>query len=301
MTVALPQVKPQPRSWLFVPANDERKLDKAFASGADALLIDLEDSVAADAKPGARQIASRFLAAHAGHQGAPALFVRVNDLSTGLIRADLDAVLPHGPAGIMLPKVNSRADVATCANLISDIGGADADEVSIVAIATETPLAMLQMHSYADGHPRLEGLAWGAEDLSAELGASDTRDGAGNFTSPFMLARNLCLFAAHACSAQPIDSIYADFRDEAGLRREAVEAARDGFTGKMAIHPAQIPAINEAFTPAPEILAEAQAIVDAFAAHPGAGTIGLNGRMFDRPHLIRSLRLLARATASQVY
>lgn len=295
MTIDQPGCKPQPRSLLFVPANDERKLDKAYASEADALLIDLEDSVAPDAKPGARQTAANFLGSHPARNGGPALYVRVNDLATGLTRGDLEAVLPQGPMGVMLPKVNSRADVVACATLIAEIGGAAADPIAIIAIATETPLALLQMHTFAEPHPRLEGLAWGAEDLSAELGASSARDASGDFTSPFMLARNLCLFAAHACGAQPIDSIYADFRDEAGLRREAVEAARDGFTGKMAIHPAQIAAINEAFTPSAETLAEAQAIVDAFAANPGSGTIGLNGRMIDRPHLTRSLRLLARA------
>jgi citrate lyase subunit beta/citryl-CoA lyase len=295
MTTDRASLKPQPRSWLFVPANDERKLAKAQRSEADALLIDLEDSVAPDAKTGARQTAADFLGSHGGQSG-PALYVRVNDLGTGLTRGDLEAVLSRRPAGIMLPKVNSRNDVATCADLIAQIaGGATAEDIAIIAIATETPLALLQMHTFAEPHPRLDGLAWGAEDLSAELGASSARDASGDFTSPFMLARNLCLFAAHACRAQPIDSIHADFRDEAGLRREAEEAARDGFTGKMAIHPAQIPAINEAFTPSPETLAEAKAIVDAFAANPGMGTIGLNGRMIDRPHLTRSLRLLARA------
>jgi citrate lyase subunit beta/citryl-CoA lyase len=217
-------------------------------------------------------------------------------LGTELTRDDLAAVLPAGPEGIMLPKANSGADVVTLAAMMDAI--ADEDEavaqLPILAIVTETPLALLQMPSFIGAEPRLSGMAWGAEDLSAAIGARTTREADGGFTGPFAMARNLCLFAACAADAQPIDAIYADFRDEAGLRREAAEAARDGFTAKMAIHPAQIPIINAAFTPSPEAIAEAQAIVDAFAANPGAGVIGLGGKMIDRPHLVRATRLLAR-------
>ena len=286
--------RPQPRSLLFVPASDERKLDKAAASGADALLIDLEDSVAAEAKAAARDSAARFLAAQSGKAGRPKLYVRVNDLGTGLTRDDLIAVLPARPDGIMLPKANSGADVAALAAMIEDIAGADAAGIGILAIATETPLAVLQLASFIGAHPRLEGLTWGAEDLGTALGAQTARDASGGFTGPFALARNLCLIAAHAAGVQPIDSIFADFRDEAGLAKEAAEAARDGFTAKMAIHPAQVPVINAAFTPSREAVAEAEAIVKAFAANPGAGAIGLGGRMIDRPHLARAERLLAR-------
>jgi len=298
MSGASETVKPQPRSLLFVPAHEERKLTKAMTSGADALLLDLEDSVAPDSKANARKSAAQFLGDHVKDGGRPLLFVRVNDLTTGLTRDDLEVVLPQGPDGIMLPKANSGAEVAACATMIADIDAAAAGRAAIIAIATETPLALLQMQSFAGCHPRLDGLAWGAEDLSAAVGASAIRTASGEFTAPVMLARNLCLFGAHAAGVQAIDAIYADFHDEAGLKREADDAARDGFTGKMAIHPAQIAVINAAFTPAPDAIAEARDIVDAFAANPSAGAIGLHGRMIDRPHLTRALRLLARAQAA---
>jgi citrate lyase subunit beta/citryl-CoA lyase len=282
------------RCLLFVPGGDERKLEKALASGADVLLIDLEDSVAPDAKPGARKTAGAFLAAHHAERGRPRLFVRVNDLGTGLTRDDLGAVLHQGAEGIMLPKAASGGEVAALAGMIEEAGGAGFS-LPIVAIATETPAALLRMESFIGAHPALAGMTWGAEDLSTAIGATSAREASGDFTSPFLLARNLCLFAAHAAGVQAIDSIYADFRDEAGLRREAEAAARDGFTGKMAIHPAQVPVINAAFTPSDTAIAEARAIVDAFAANPGAGAIGLNGKMIDRPHLVKAQRLLARA------
>ncbi|WP_088348831.1 MULTISPECIES: CoA ester lyase [Rhodomicrobium] len=284
---------PSPRSYLFVPAIDGRKLDKALDSGADCLLIDLEDSVAAGAKAEARETARQFLAAHVGDGERPRLYVRVNDLGTGLTADDLAAVLPLAE-GIMLPKANSGADVQTLASMIEAAGGRDADDIGIIAIATETPLALLQMSSFVDAHPRLEGLTWGAEDLGTAIGASSARDASGAFTGPFALARNLALIAAHAAGVQAIDSIYADFRDEAGLAREAADAARDGFSAKMAIHPGQIAAINAAFAPSPEAIAEASAIVAAFDANPGAGVVGLDGRMVDRPHLLRAQKVLAR-------
>ncbi len=294
MSATAQELKPQPRSLLFVPASDDRKLGKALASGADALLIDLEDSVAPEAKAAARESAARFLGGHRGEAGAPRFYVRVNDLGTGLTRADLTAVLPAHPHGIMLPKANSGADVAALSRMIGEIAGSDGAAIGIIAIATETPIAVLQLQSFIGGDPRLEGLTWGAEDLGTALGVTTARTASGEFTGPFALARNLCLIAAHAAGVQPIDSIYADFRDEAGLVKEAAEAARDGFTGKMAIHPAQVPVINAAFMPSPEAIAEAEAIVKAFEANPGAGAIGLGGKMIDRPHLMRAERLLAR-------
>jgi citrate lyase subunit beta/citryl-CoA lyase len=282
------------RSFLFVPGGDERKLDKALASGADVLLIDLEDSVAPDAKPAARLTTGAFLAAHPADAGRPRLYVRVNDLGTGLTREDLAAVLSQGAEGIMLPKAGAGADVATLAAMIAEVGGAGLS-LPIVAIATETPAALLRMESFIGAHPALSGMTWGSEDLSTAIGATSAREPSGDFTSPFLLARNLCLFAAHAAGVQAIDSIYADFRNEAGLRAESEAAARDGFTAKMAIHPAQVPVINAAFTPSAAAIAEARAIVDAFAANPGAGAIGLGGRMIDRPHLLKAQRLLHRA------
>lgn len=287
------QARAEPRSFLFVPGGDKRKLDKALGSGADVLLIDLEDSVAPDAKPAARGMTAAFLAAHRGDAVRPRLYVRVNDLGTGLTREDLAAVVHQGAEGLMLPKASSGADVAALAVMIEEEGGAGLS-LPIVAIATETPAALLRMESFIGAHPALAGMTWGSEDLSTAIGATSAREPSGDFTSPFLLARNLCLFAAHAAGVQAIDSIYADFRDEAGLRREAEAAARDGFTAKMAIHPAQVPAINAAFTPGEAAIAEARAIVDAFAANPGAGAIGLNGRMIDRPHLVKAQRLLGR-------
>jgi citrate lyase subunit beta/citryl-CoA lyase len=281
------------RSFLFVPGGDERKLEKALGSGADVLLIDLEDSVAPEAKAAARRTTGAFLAAHRADTPRPRLYVRVNDLGSGFTRDDLAAVVPVGAEGVMLPKALSGGDIAALAELISAIDGAAAG-LPIIAIATETPVALLRMESFIGAHSSLTGLTWGSEDLSTAIGAITAREPSGEFTSPFLLARNLCLFAAHAAGVQAIDSIYADFRDEAGLKREAQAAARDGFTAKMAIHPAQVPAINTAFTPSPEAVAEARAIVDAFAANPQAGAIGLNGRMIDRPHLVKAQRLLAR-------
>lgn len=286
----------QPRSLLFVPANDERKLAKALGSGADVLLIDLEDSVAPESKAAARAIAAAFLAARIGKADGdrPKLYVRVNGLETGLTQDDLAAIMPSRPDGIMLPKANSGADVSALARMMDDTGGEAGSQAGIIAIATETPLALLQMHSFVGVESRLRGMSWGSEDLGAAIGAATAREPSGDFTGPFALARNLCLITAHAARVQPIDGIYADFRDAPGLEREARLAARDGFTAKMAIHPAQVPIIHAAFAPSPEQIAAATAIVEAFERQPGAGTIGLNGRMIDRPHLIRAQKLLTR-------
>ncbi len=284
----------QPRSLLFVPGGDRHKLDKALASGADLLLIDLEDSVAFDSKPAARQVTAAFLAAHRGDTDRPQLHVRINDLQSGLARDDLAGIIPAPPDGVMLPKANGGEDVAALARLMDDVGGEAARSMRILAIATETPLALLRMYSFVGAEPRLNGLCWGAEDLGTAIGAATAREATGAFTGPFALARNLCLMTAYAAGVQAIDGIYADFRDGDGLEREAREAARDGFTAKMAIHPGQVAAINAAFTPSAEQIAEAAAIVEAFARQPGAGAIGLAGRMVDRPHLLRAQHLLAR-------
>lgn len=282
------------RSLLFVPAGDERKMAKAVAGDADMVILDLEDSVAAGAKVAARAAVGAFLAAAPPDTRRQTLYVRVNDLGTGMTAEDLAAVLHHRPDGIMLPKANSGADVAALAREIDRFAGADAASMGIIAIATETPLALLQMHTFVGCSSRLKGLAWGAEDLGTALGVSAARDASGAYTPPFVHARNLCLITAVAAGVQPIDSVLADFRNEAGLVREAGEAARDGFTAKMAIHPAQVVAINAAFTPAPAQIAEAEAVVAAFAASPDAGVIAIEGRMFDRPHLERAKALLAR-------
>jgi citrate lyase subunit beta/citryl-CoA lyase len=286
-----------PRSLLFVPASQERKLAKSLGSGADLVILDLEDSVAPDDKPAARDLAKSFLAEHSGRTGRPLLYVRVNAFDTGLTADDIAVVLQQKPDGIMLPKASSGGDAARLAAMLDageQAAGLPQGGVDIIVIATETPAALFHMHSFAGSTPRLKAMTWGAEDLGTAVGASAARDAAGNFTGPFALARNLCLFGAHAAGVQAIDGIQADFRDTAGLEREAREAARDGFTGKLAIHPAQIAAINAAFTPTPEEIAEAHAVVDAFAAQNNAGVISIGGRMFDKPHLEKARKLLAR-------
>jgi citrate lyase subunit beta / citryl-CoA lyase len=288
------------RSLLFVPADGGRKLDKAMASGADAVIVDLEDSVAPDGKAKARQSAADFLKQAAPLSSRPRLVVRVNGFATGLTDADLDAVVPAGPDAIMLPKAEGGASVIHADAKLAvreAIAGLPDGHVKIVAIATETASALFLAGTFGSAGARLVGLTWGAEDLSAELGAEANRDADGNFLDPYRLARALCLAGAAAARVQAIDTIAADFRNLELLRRESEEARRDGFTGKMAIHPAQVPVINEVFTPTAEAVAKARAIVAAFEQNPGKGTIGIAGVMYDRPHLERARQLLARAAA----
>lgn len=288
------------RSLLFVPADSPRKMEKGLGSEADALIVDLEDSVAPDMKASARQTALAFLREAGAVEKRPRLFVRVNALDTGLTDADLDATLPGRPDGIVLPKAEGGASVvhldAKLAVREAQNGFADGS-TRIVALATETAAALFQAGTYGGVSKRLTGLTWGAEDLSVVLGSETNRDADGAFTEPFRFARVLCLAGAAAANVPAIDTVYVDFRNEAGLRREAEEARRDGFTAKLAIHPAQVPVINAVFTPSAEAIAKAQAVVDAFAAAPGAGVVAIGGVMFDRPHLDRAQRLLARAQA----
>jgi citrate lyase subunit beta/citryl-CoA lyase len=291
------------RSLLFVPADSPDKLSKALGCGADALILDLEDSVAPERKEAARAGAAAFLAQVRPLQQRPRLVVRINGLATGLSDADLDAVAPARPDAVMLPKAEGGAavvhlDAKLCAR--EALNGLDEGAIGIVAIATETAPALFVAGTYRGASPRLAALTWGAEDLSAELGAEASRDAQGQFLDPYRLARALCLAAAAAANVPALDTVYVDFRNEAGLRRECEEARRDGFTGKMAIHPAQVATINDVFTPSPQAVARAQAIVAAFAAEPGAGVIGIDGVMYDRPHLAKAERLLARAKAAGV-
>jgi citrate lyase subunit beta / citryl-CoA lyase len=289
------------RSLLFVPADSAKKLDKAMASGADALIVDLEDSIALDGKAAARESAAAFLRETVASASRPYLIVRVNGLQTGLTDADLDAVVPARPDAIMLPKAEGGAAVAHAdAKLAVREAIADLRDghVKIIALATETATALFLAGTYAGASARLSALTWGAEDLSAELGAEANRDAQGRFLDPYRFARCICLAAAAAAEVPALDTVYVDFRDNEGLRRECEEARRDGFAAKMAIHPAQVPIINEAFTPTAEALARAQAIVDAFAANPAAGVVGVGGVMYDRPHLARAKRVLARAPAA---
>jgi citrate lyase subunit beta / citryl-CoA lyase len=291
------------RSLLFVPADGGRKLDKAMASGADAVIVDLEDSVAAEGKAAARANAADFLKEAVQATKRPRLIVRINGFATGLTDADLDAVVPAQPDAIMLPKAEGGAAIVHADAKLAvreAIAGLPDGHVKIVAIATETASALFLAGTYGGASARLEGLTWGAEDLSAELGAETNRDAEGRFLDPYRLARALCLAAAAAAQVQAIDTIAADFRNLELLRRESEEARRDGFTGKMAIHPAQVPVINEVFTPTAEAVARARAVIAAFERNPGMGTVGIDGVMYDRPHLERAKRLLARAKAAGV-
>lgn len=285
------------RSLLFVPADAPKKLDKGMSSGADALILDLEDSVAADRKAQARAGALAFLREAANVPDRPRLLVRINALDSGLADDDLDAVVAGKPDAIMLPKAEGGVSVTHLHAKLSAreaIAGLPEGSIAIVALATETAAALFTAGSYRDSSPRLQALTWGAEDLSADLGAEANRDPQGRFLDPYRLARTLCIAGAAAAGVAAIDTVYVDFRNDAGLRREAEEARRDGFTAKMAIHPAQVAVINEVFTPSAQAIADAQSIVDAFAAQPGAGVVGIDGKMFDRPHLVRAQRLLGR-------
>jgi citrate lyase subunit beta/citryl-CoA lyase len=289
------------RSLLFVPSDAPRKLDKALGCGADALILDLEDSVAPERKGAARAGAADFLAQTRPRPSRPRLIVRVNALATGLIDADLDAVVPARPDAIMLPKAEGGASVVHADAKLAvreALCGLDEGSITIVAIATETAAALFLAGTYRGASSRLAALTWGAEDLSAELGAEANRDAQGHFLDPYRLARTLCIAAAAAAEVPALDTVYVDFRNDEGLRRECEDARRDGFTGKMAIHPGQVATINDEFTPKPEAIAKAQAIIAAFATAPGAGVVGIDGVMYDRPHIAKAERLLARAKAA---
>jgi citrate lyase subunit beta/citryl-CoA lyase len=286
------------RSFLFVPGDSRKKLEKGLASGADALIIDLEDSVDLSAKEEARRVTDAFLAEVRSRAERPSLYVRVNGLTTGLIDADLDGIMQGAPDGIVLPKAVGGADVAHLGAKLAvreaEFGLADG-VTRILAIATENALGVFALGSFAGSSHRLMGLTWGGEDLSADLGAETNRGDDGLYTDPYRIARALTLLGAAAAAVDAVDSVYTNFRDMEGLAAECRTARRDGFVAKMAIHPAQVPVINEAFTPSTDALARAQAVVDAFKANPGAGVVGVNGEMLDRPHLLRAERLLKRA------
>jgi citrate lyase subunit beta/citryl-CoA lyase len=289
------------RSLLFVPADGGSKLDKAMASGADAVIVDLEDSIAPERKVAARKSAADFLAGACKAARRPTLLVRVNAIATGLIDDDLAAVVSARPDAIMLPKAEGGAGVIHAdAKLAAReaLDGLPDGCINILAIATETATALFLAGTYAGASARLMALTWGAEDLSAELGAEANRDAEGGFLDPYRLARALCLCGAAAAQVPALDTVTPDFRNSALLRREAEAARRDGFAGKMAIHPAQVPIINEVFTPSAEALAKARAIIAAFEANPGKGAVAVGGVMHDRPHLARARRMLAHAGLS---
>jgi citrate lyase subunit beta / citryl-CoA lyase len=273
----------EPRSWLFVPADSEKKIAKALDSAADAIIFDLEDSVVPAQKAGARKL----LNALPKRSGGPAWWVRVNPLGSEQLKADLSIFASPDFAGIVLPKAESGVDVAELANRTGNL--------PIHAIVTETPASLFGLLSYRAAAPALVAMSWGAEDLSAALGASSKYDENGEIGFTYKLARSLCLAGAVAAGVQPVDGVFADFRDDKGLRAEAEAARREGFTGKLAIHPGQVAVINAAFTPSDDEVKHAEAIVAAFEANPDAGVLSVAGRMVDRPHLTQARRLLERA------
>jgi citrate lyase subunit beta/citryl-CoA lyase len=283
------------RSWLFAPGDSERKMEKATAGTADIVLIDLEDAVAEGEKPKARPMVAAFLKAHT--QQSARLWVRINPLQGPHGLVDLAAVVQARPGGIMLPKARSRADVELLDHYLTALevaSGIEQGSTKVIALVTETAEAMFTTGNYA-GAPRLVAMSWGAEDLADALGASQNRNEDGSYAFTYQLARSFCLMGAVVAGVLPIETIHGDFRDEAGLRKRAAQVRRDGYRGMLAIHPAQVDVINEAFTPSAEELAAAQEIVDLFAANPAAGTIGHKGAMLDRPHLARAKALLALA------
>lgn len=272
----------EPRSWLFVPADSEKKIMKALDSEADAVIFDLEDSVA----PAMKSVARDVLKSLMKRSGGPQWWLRINPLASEFIRDDLDLLGLADIHGIVLPKSETGADVVEISHRTGNI--------PIHAIVTETPASLFGLLSYRSPNSPLAAMSWGAEDLSAALGASSKYDSEGGLSFTYRLARSLCLAGAVAAGVQPVDGVFADFRDGEGLRAEAEAARREGFTGKLAIHPAQVPIINAAFTPSDDDVRHAEEIVAAFEAHPDAGVLSVGGKMVDRPHLLQARRVLER-------
>ena len=271
------------RSLLFVPGDRPERMEKAAGMGADALILDLEDSVAAGAKAAARSAVREFVDMRSGDA---TLFVRVNPLDSAFIADDLAAIDDTAVRGVMLPKAEGRTSVAELRRRLPG-------EYLILPIASETPRAVFTLGDY-DG-AGLAGLTWGAEDLPAAIGASTSREADGGYTDPYKMVRALTLFGAHAAGVPAIETVYPEFRDLDGLAAYAARGRRDGFTGMMAIHPAQVAVINAAFSPSEAEVAHARAVVELFAANPGAGALQLDGKMVDAPHLKAAERLLALA------
>jgi citrate lyase subunit beta/citryl-CoA lyase len=283
------------RSWLFAPGDSERKREKATAGTADIVLLDLEDAVAEGEKPKARSMVAAFLTANAKQRQR--LWVRINPIQGPHGLADLVAIVGSRPGGIMLPKSRGRADAELLDHYLTALeaaAGTECGTTQVIVLVTETADAMFTTGGYT-GAPRVVAMTWGAEDLADAIGASTNRNEDGSYGFTYELARSLCLVGAAAAGVAAIDTIHGDFRDEAGLRKRAADVRRAGFRGMLAIHPAQVDVINEAFTPSAEELARAQEIVDLFAAKPGVGAIGHKGAMLDRPHLARAQALLALA------
>jgi citrate lyase subunit beta/citryl-CoA lyase len=283
------------RSLLFVPGDSEHKFEKASGIGADALILDLEDAVAPPRKALAREMVKGMLS------GPPrdwAFLVRINPLGSGLTLGDLAAIVRPGLDGILIPKVNGIADIELISNYVDVLevaAGVTPGHVKLLVVATETPAAMIGFAGYATPIRRLVAMTWGAEDLGAALGALSNKEADGSWTFPYQVARAQCLFAAGAAGVMALDTLYGDFKDEKRLAESCRIARRDGFVGKIAIHPAQVATINQCFTPSEADLAHARRVVAAFAAQPDAGTLGIDGKMYDMPHLIAAKRALASA------
>jgi len=273
----------EPRSWLFVPADSEKKIVKALDSDADAIIFDLEDSVA----PGQKTVARDILKGLPKHSNGPEWWVRINPLGSEYHKDDLKLIGSAYVHGIVLPKAESGADVIELTHRTGNI--------PIHAIVTETAASLFNLLSYRDPKSTLAAMSWGAEDLSAALGASSKYDASGELSFTYKLARSLCLAGAVAAGVQPVDGVFADYKDDKGLGAEAEAARREGFTGKLAIHPAQVAIINAAFTPSAEDVRHAAEIVAAFEAQPDAGVLSVGGKMVDRPHLVQARRILERS------
>jgi citrate lyase subunit beta/citryl-CoA lyase len=284
------------RSLLFIPGDSDKKLSKVAGCGADAVILDLEDAVAPANKLAARDKVADFLR---GAEGAPELWVRINPLDSGLAESDLAAIVPARPDGIVQPKPDGPEDVAKVSSLLDHMElahGLKPGSIGIIPVATETAIAPFRLGDYATaGLTRLRGITWGAEDLAAALGATGNRGADGEWLFTYRLVRSLTLMAAHAAGVPAIETLHADFRDEAGLLASSRQARAEGFSGRLAIHPAQVGPINEGFTPSAEEVAFARRVVTAFEAEPNAGTVGIDGKMFDIPHLKSAQRTLAAA------
>ncbi len=288
------------RSFLFIPGDSDKKLGKADGTGADALILDLEDSVAAPNKLQARDKVLDFLQQRPRSERRSQLWVRINPLDTELALGDLACVVQGAPDGIMLPKTDGPADVRRLSHNLEALevqAGVEPGSIRILPVVTETAIAPFRLGDYAGAKlSRLAGLTWGAEDLSAAVGASTNLDASGSWALTYRLVRSLTLLAAHACGVQAIDTLYVDYRDDAGLRESSRAARAEGFSGRLAIHPAQVAGINESFTPSAEEIEHARRVVAAFAAAEGTGTVGLDGKMLDIPHLKQAQRVLAQAS-----
>jgi citrate lyase subunit beta/citryl-CoA lyase len=285
------------RSFLFIPGDSEKKLAKADATGADALILDLEDAVALANKPMARELVAAFLGNRPRGHRFSQLWVRVNPLDSGMILDDLVAIVAAAPDGIMLPKCQGPQDVFTLSHYLDALEAQahiTAGSIMILPVATETAAAPFTLGDYRTAKlARLFGLTWGAEDLATAVGASTNLDASGAWGPTYRMVRSLMLLGAKAAGVQAIDTLHIDFGDEAGLRATSQASRAEGFTGRIAIHPAQVAAINESYTPSADEIAHARRVIAAFAAAPGTGTIGLDGRMLDIPHLKQAQALLA--------